>query len=151
MENARQMDVNVYLKSIGSIVDIDLLRDGERLTLPVRVIERKEFGGPFADRVSVDESAVRALGIVAVSLGRDIAGLLPDLRRDAGVVVAAQTQGGGAVTPLRSGDVIYSLNGQPTGTLDELRGLLAGRTAGETVVLQVERQGRLHYVVAPLQ
>ncbi len=151
MENARQMDVNVYLKSIGTIVDIDLLRDGERLTLPVRVIERKEFGGPFAERVSVDESAVRALGIVAVSLGRDIAGLLPDLRRDAGVVVAAQTQGGGAVTPLRSGDVIYSLNGQPTGTLDELRGLLAGRTAGETVVLQVERQGRLHYVVAPLQ
>jgi S1-C subfamily serine protease len=44
------------------------------------------------------------------------------------------------------GDVIYALNRRPIGDLRDLRTALEGLKAGDAVVVQLEREGRMLYV-----
>jgi serine protease Do len=76
---------------------------------------------------------------------------MPDLRRPAGVVVAART----ANTPysgpvLQTGDVIYGLNHRVIGSVEQLRDTLRAMKAGDAAVLTIEREGHLIYVAIEL-
>jgi len=147
VENARQFDVNLYLKEIGSQVGIEYLRDGKRGTARVDVIERSEGKGPFAQMTTLQESIVPELAVVAFELDEEIRKVLPSLRSTTGVVVAAETPGTGMASgDLRTADVIYAINGKRVGSVKELRKALAPFEPGDPLVIQVERQGRLRYV-----
>lgn len=150
MENARQFDVNLYLKKIGGTVDIEVIRDDRRMRFTVDVIERNPYGGPFSELSMVEESIIPELAIVAVPLDEDVAPLIPGLRGRSGVVVAARAGTGGSAG-LQGGDVIYAVNGVSAGSLDELRRAIAGFRAGDEVVMQIQRRGRLQFLVAVLQ
>ncbi|MEO0422710.1 MAG: trypsin-like peptidase domain-containing protein [Pseudomonadota bacterium] len=149
MENARQFDVNVYLKPIGGSVRLTVLRNGGTVELLVPVIERPDremsLGG---GGVSVDEQRIERLSIFAVTLDEDTGAFLPPTRRPIGVVVGALLP---SATPeqtaLQSGDIIYSVNGRVVDNLDDLRRELASQPPGAGLVLQVERQRRLQYLV----
>jgi S1-C subfamily serine protease len=147
VENARQFDVNLYLKEIGSQVAIEYLRDGKRDTVRVDVIERSEGKGPFAQMTTLQESIVPELAVVAFELDEEIRKVLPSLRSAKGVVVAAETPGTGMASgDLRTADVIYAINGKRVGSVKELRKALVPYEPGDSLVIQVERQGRLRYV-----
>ncbi len=60
--------------------------------------------------------------------------------RQAGEIVAG-------ASPLRSGEVIYAVNGASTETVNGLRVFVQATPAGKPLVLQVERHGRLQYLV----
>jgi len=74
--------------------------------------------------------------------------MLPPLRNQSGVVVAAKESEGAYIGegPL-PGDVIYSVNGTLVSSVDSLRSVLDDLKLADTLVLQVERLGSLHYVV----
>jgi serine protease Do len=85
---------------------------------------------------------------VGVPITQDVAKLLPDTRKQYGIIVAARTgdaeyagQGG-----LKLGDVIYSVNTTPVSTLEALRSAVDNLKAADPLVLQIERGGALMYL-----
>jgi serine protease Do len=149
MENARQLEVNIYRRSLNEKVSLDVMRGHDALTVEVPVIERKDDPQRFADMVNPDSNVVARLGILGIPIDRKVAAMLPDLRKTYGVVVAASmfgSQGG-----LKPGDVIYALNGSPISSVDALRSALSAIKPGDAAVLQIERDGRLMFLEVELE
>ena len=145
MENARQFDVNIYARPAGDTIRVEVLRHAELFEHEVAVVERPGDIELLAEMVSVERNMVRELGILATDLTPRLAALLPGLRGSGGVLVAALTAAEGPTSELAPGDVIYSVNNRPVRSLGDLRIALAGLRFGDSVVLQVERQGELSY------
>jgi len=146
MENARQLEVDLYPRAPGGSVSLEVLRGAERLSYVVTIAERLGDPERFADRVSPDRNAVARLGVLALDLDDAVAQLLPPLRARAGVVVAT-ADGRSGPDPLLPGDVIYSVNREPVSGIESLRQALARLAPGSPVVLKVERAGELRFVV----
>jgi serine protease Do len=152
MENARQFHVNVYYQPLAGVVKLDLLRGAARLEKNVVVLERTDDKERFRKIVDERQNLVPRLAILALGLDARTAALLGGLRRDYGILVASLAlQSGGPRGHLQAGDVIYMVNNQPVSTLHELRSMIEKIPAGDTVVLQIERSGRLRFVEAPLE
>jgi S1-C subfamily serine protease len=102
--------------------------------------------------VDLARNLIPELGILALQLDDKLNALLPGLRHDYGVVVAAR--GGSAPYEgpgLQPGDVIYELNGTPVVSLDMLKTLLKDLKSGDAVVFLVERSSKLRYVAIELE
>ena len=102
--------------------------------------------------VNPEDNLVSKLGILAIELNEKVADMLPELRHEYGLVVAART----AVPPysgseMETGDVIYEMNNMPTLSVKALREALDKMKSGDAVVLQVERSGRLMYLALELE
>jgi serine protease Do len=151
MENGRQLTVNLYNKPIGRRVRLEILRSEEQLSFEVEVAERRDDPTRFVDFVDPDRNLVQPLGILCLEIDERVARLLPKTRKPAIVVVAARAPGApyweGSFEP---GDILYSLNGLPVTGLDALRSRVEVLRAGDAVVFQVERDGRLRYVALRL-
>ncbi|MFQ5864481.1 MAG: trypsin-like peptidase domain-containing protein [bacterium] len=152
MENGRQFDVNLYRRSIGDLVTLELLRGTQKLTVQVSVIEREDDPERFAELVSPERNLIPKLGILGIELDSKIAKMLPPLRKATGVVVATRS----ADAPywqngLLPGDVIYSINGDPIAGLVELRSAIANLKVFDPVVVQVERRGQLMFIAFELE
>jgi serine protease Do len=145
--NARQMEVNLYRYPVGAKIDVDILREGAKQTIPVVTVERHGDPQRFADMVDPTKNLIRRLGILGVDVDQNVAALLPELRKHYGVVVAA-LGGGSSYTgdSLQLGDVIYAVNSSTVTGVASLRKALDALKATDPVVLQVERDSRLMYV-----
>jgi serine protease Do len=147
MENARQLEVNLYRHAVGDIVSVDFLRGSRRLSLGVVVAERSDDPDRFAEMVTPEANILEGLGILALDLDERIARRLPALRAQAGVVVAAGAGDGPSWRdPLLPGDVIYALNRQSVTSVATLRAALSRLSPLDPVVLQVERAGQLRFI-----
>jgi serine protease Do len=147
MENGRQFHVNFYSRAVGQEVTLELLRGDARFTRRVAVAERSNDPERFSEFVRPEEHVVSRLGILGLDLTAKIAALLPSVRRREGVVVAAISP---AAPPsqqgsLRPGDVIYQVNRTQVKNLTDLRAAIGALKAGQALVVQVERGGRLRY------
>jgi serine protease Do len=150
MEDARQFENLVYQQPLTAIVDLAVLRDGKQLSFSMPVIERDDDPQRFADMVNPQKNLIRRLGILAIEITDKLASMLPDLRHDYGVVVAARaTDAPGAV--LEPGDVIYEINKTPTVSIAALRAVLDAAKPGDTAVLQVQRGTKLRYIAIDLE
>jgi len=148
LDNARQFQVALYRKTVGSGVVLEVLR-GERTLRCVPVVgERPGDPAKVAQLVGTGDTEVAPLGILALELDERVIPLLPGLRAQAGVVVAAGTATAAFTDdPLQPGDVIYSLDGRSVTSVAGLRERLREREGGRPMVLQVERDGELRFVV----
>jgi serine protease Do len=152
LENARQMNVNLYGRPVGATVTLEVQRKAERATAAITVVERPRDLGGLAEMVSQEKSVVAPLGILGLELSDPrLAALVPELRAQAGVVVAVASR---ASIPwqdaLEAGDVIYTVNGESVMDLQALRAALDKAKPRGSAVVQVERDGVLRYVVVPL-
>ena len=152
IENGRQLNVTLYRKAVGDVVRLDVLRNEQVKTVNVSVAERNDPLSRITGLADPRQNVVERLGILGVTLGPDVAALLPLLRAKSGVVVVSATAGtfdadSGVLVP---GDVIHAVNGTWIMTLEALRGALAGKKAGDAVVLQIERLGLLSYIAFTL-
>ena len=147
MENGRQFRINIYTRTIGQQVTLDVQRGERRLAVRVPVFERQTTTARLSDLLS-PQNTIRALGVLGLDLTPAIKQLIPDLRGTRGVVVATVA----ADAPysqqgrLEPGDVIYELSGQPVDSIATLRTLLERLKPNDAAVLQVERDGRLMYI-----
>lgn len=152
MENARQFHVNLYQQPVASTVTLELLRGSEKLTKTVVVLERLDSPERLATLVNERQHLVSRLGILGVALEKKLIDLLPSPpRRSYGILVArTAVTARGLAGLFQPGDVLYKFNNQPLSTMLDLRALVDKTPPGETVVLQVERSGKIRFVEVPL-
>ena len=78
--------------------------------------------------------------------------LRPPLRKLSGVVVTARVADGPSHRhTFHAGDVVYSINRMPTTSLADLRSAVVNLNVGDPVVVQIERLGKLMFVVFELE
>jgi serine protease Do len=152
IENGRQLNVTLYRKAVGDVVRLEVLRDEQVKSVNVSVAERNDPLSRITGLADPRQNVVERLGILGVTLGPDVADLLPMLRAKSGVIVVSATAGtfdsdSGGLVP---GDVIHAVNGTWIMTLEALRGALEGKKTGDAVVLQIERLGLLSYIAFTL-
>ena len=147
VENARQLEVNLYPRTVGETVTLDVLRGTRHLSVAVPVMDRPGRDVRLAEMVTPERNLVPRLGILGLDLDDTLLDLLGPVRARAGVVVAAAGSASGSATdPLRAGDIIYSINQQPITGVEALRAALGAVGVGDPVVLQIERDGELRYL-----
>jgi serine protease Do len=152
MENARQLEVGLWRFLVGDKVNLEVLRGADRLTMDVSVTAQDDDPQRFADMVNPEKNLIPKLGILGVEIDRKLAPMLPDLRKQYGIVVAARAAGAeGLEVDLHPGDVIYAINNEPTSTVASLTTALGQLKTGDAVVLQVERDGQLMYVAFEME
>jgi len=137
----------LYLHSADQVLRLDVLRDGDKKTLLIPVLQEKHAMDQLLDLADPETSLVSQLGVLAVSVDDRIRQTLGELRSPTGVIVlgrAASLLGPDA--GLATGDIIHAINNRPVDTVDNLRSALSTLKAGDAVALQVERQGKLQFV-----
>jgi serine protease Do len=152
MQNARQLDVNLYRRAPGEAVRLLLQRGGQTIEAAVAVIARREDQDRFLALVTPERNLIPRLGVLALELDDELRRAAGPLRGEEGVLVAARSQGGAEGSDeLRAGDVIYAVNGVSVLGLSELRQAVSRPAAGQPLVLHVERDAKLIYVVVELE
>ena len=151
MENARQLQVGLYRFPVGEKVNLEVLRGDDHLTMNVTVAAQDDDPQRFADLVDPTKNLIPKLGILGVEIDKRLAAMLPDLRKQYGIVVAARAAGAEVDVDLRPGDVIYAINNEPTSTVAALMDTLNQLKTGDPAVLQLERDGRLMYVAFEME
>jgi serine protease Do len=148
MLTLHQMEANVYRLSPGAKISLRIQRGENQMDLPV--VAEEESGeelDALADLVDPVKNVVAQLGIVGLDITKQVLQLMPELRRPAGVVVAARKASAPYTgPPLQTGDVIYAANRQVVSGVEQLRQTLGAMKSGQSVVLLVERSGHLIYV-----
>ena len=152
MRDARQFELNLYRYRVGQKVSLELLRGDMKLSVDVPVEEREDDPQRFADMVDRAKNTISRLGILGIEIDRQIAEMLPDLRKKYGVVVAAR-YGDSPYSgdSLVLGDVIYSVNTTPVTSVQALRAALDALKETDPLVMQVERRGRLRFVTMTIE
>jgi serine protease Do len=152
VENGRQFDVNLYKRAAQDAVTLEILRGSERKSLTVLVTSREEESNIFAARIHPENNVVPKLGVFCLNMDDELARMIPGLRKQYGVVVAARmTDAPYWTAELRPGDVIHSVNGTLISDLKQLHALVHEMKPGGSVALQIERLGRLSYFVFELE
>ncbi len=150
MENARQFYVNLYWHGANEAVVLRILRGAQELTRPVVVRVRPDGFGRIA-KFDEQQELVSRLGILAVAVDEDVRRMLPLARQPEGILVTSLAAAARAPTGLfLPGDIIYGLNNRPLTTIDGLASVLEEYESGDSIVLQIERRGRLSYVEVQL-
>ena len=148
VDNVRQFALDLYRYRIGDVVHIEVWRGGQKTSIAVPVVEQSDDPARFADMVDPQKDVVPRLAILGLSITDDVRAMLPELRYDTGVIVAARTQGNtGSSSGPQPGDVIYAVNGKHVDNVTSLRGALDQIKADQPLVLQIQRQGQLSYMV----
>jgi serine protease Do len=142
----------LFRQQHGKPVTIVVIRGLQKMTLSVPVIEQSEGQyDDLTDLVNPDKSLVRGLGILGVEIDARISQMLPDLRVNSGVIVAARAADATVETGLKTGDVIHALNGAKIDSLAGLRKAVDTAKPGGAIALQVERDGVLMYLAFHLE
>jgi serine protease Do len=137
----------LYVHVRGAPLRVEVLRGGKLITLSVNPVDSLPMVDSLSDLTNPKKDLIPSLGIFVIDLNDFIAAALPGLRSKRGVVVAGVLAGEPAtLASLEVGDVVRSINGRPLNSSEELRQQLASFKPGESVALEVERQGVLQYV-----
>ncbi len=150
--SARELNNAVYEAKAGDKIVLNVLRGTQDLTIEVTVTARSAPTPSLVSLISPANSLIAQLGVLCVELNDDAAALMPDLRRHYGLIVAAKSpEGLVQFIDLRPGDVIHSINNLPVSTLDALRNKLDNLHSGDSIALQIERDGRFQFVAFTIE
>ncbi|MBV9506014.1 MAG: trypsin-like peptidase domain-containing protein [Acidobacteriia bacterium] len=152
MQDARQLETNLYRYKMGDKVNVEALRGASRLAFSVEVANRDNDPERFADMVDPEKNLIPQLGILGVAIDRNLAVMLPDLRNSYGIVVAARAgESPYSGDALQLGDVIYSVNTEPVTSIEALRSALANLKDTDALVMQIERDGQLRFITMTME
>lgn len=144
-------DLTSALYRESARLQLGILRDGRAMNVAVEVAQPDRSLQAMAGGATPEKHLVRRLGILAFDIDEFIEQRLR-LREGSGVLVLARTlEGSGANHGLQPGDAIHAVNGAPIYSVDQLRSAVKERNRGEPLVLQIERNGRFHYLTFDLE
>jgi serine protease Do len=129
---------------VGREVPIEVMRDGKRLALTVKVAQLEEEPDRWAS--AAERLAATRLGIAARPVPRELARSrnLPEGR---GVLVERVEDGSKAqIAGVAAGDVIVEVNRTPVASVGALQAALDKHSAGKPVLLLVNREGQSLYL-----
>jgi serine protease Do len=149
--SASQLENRVFRRQAGDSVQLDVLRGKDELTMTVVVRERADPTSLLARLAHPEKNLISRLGVLCIQIDKDVVSLIPGLRREYGLIVAAKSPGGLAeFLDLQPGDIIDAVNALPVAVIETLRSSLDDMKAGDPVVLQIERNGRFQYLAFEL-
>jgi serine protease Do len=149
--SAGQLRSHIYRRAAGDELELRVLRGQDELMVGPVVRERQDKASLLERLIHPEKNLVARLGILCVEIDKEVAGMIPGLRREYGLIVAAKTAGGQAQSiDLQPGDIIDAVNNAPVALLDALRSALSQMKPGDPVVLQIERDGRFQYLAFEL-
>ncbi|MGF1669569.1 MAG: trypsin-like peptidase domain-containing protein [Balneolaceae bacterium] len=147
IENARQLNVNIYGKEIDSAVELEIKRGGEILKREVRVSKRDDRQSMLLNLVDPEENFIPKLGILAIGLSPEIREMLPPLRKRGGVLVAASNGKSNVMgDPFQPGDIIYNVNGEDITSYKQFYSIVDQLEVQEAVYMHVQRGNKLYYL-----
>jgi len=150
--SAGQLENRIYGRSAGDRLELRILRGQDELQeIALVVRERQDKANLLKRLVHPEKNLIARLGILCIEIDKDLARLIPGLRREYGLIVAGKTTGGQSqFFDLQTGDIIHAVNNSPVALLDTLRSALGALQAGDPVVLQIERDGKFQYLAFEL-
>jgi serine protease Do len=136
-------EMMITTSPVDSVLEAEILRGTEKITVRIPV-RQQETDNSLLSNFDPGKALVRKMGVFGVEVDERI----PGLRRPSGVMIAGLTANSeSARTGLQVGDVIHALNGHAIDTLKTLRSVLDDIPSGGSGVLQVERDGKLKYLI----
>jgi serine protease Do len=151
VESVPMLALELSRSAPGDTVTLGLLRGTKTVSVNVTVRERPHPIDNLAGLADPEKNSIPRLDIVGIDIGDTTARLLPGLRISSGVFVAAHTQvSSGNEVPLVVGDVIHSVNSFAVRSVDGLRVLVDDAKADSELVLQIERNGQLLFVMCQI-
>ncbi len=152
IDSARQFEDDIYRRQGGEKISLEIQRGSQRLTISTEVKEQATNWDPLASLASPEKNLISRLGILCIEIDKDVAQLLPDLRRSYGVIVAAKAaQGQAQFVDLQPGDIIHAVNNVPVALLATFREMMDGFDRGDAVVLQIERDGKFRFIAFEME
>jgi len=144
VETREQLTARVTDMNPGSEVKLEILRDGEPMTIHLTLGERPANLSIMAGvGKAPSEGALRGITVQNLTPDlRDRLGLSPDVR---GVVITEIDPSSPAAQTLQQGDVIESINRHPVNTAADFN-RYAAEAKGETL-LRINRQGNGAFIV----
>ncbi|HTY62291.1 MAG TPA: trypsin-like peptidase domain-containing protein [Acidobacteriota bacterium] len=148
LKDLHQMLMVIDRHAIGDTMMIRALRGPDKIEAVVTVEERDDDPNRFYEMVTESANLVPGLGILAIDLNENLLKLVPEMRKPAGVLVAALTAGStGSEEVLEPGDMIISFNGKPAVNVETLRKFLSELKTGSPIVLQIQHEDQLKFIV----
>jgi serine protease Do len=137
----------LYLHPVDQVLKIDVLRGVKRMSFNVPVTVYHETIEDLADVPDLKKTLIRKLNIFVTDLDDKVKPLVHSNRSDSGVLVVAQGGGSNGVnTGLETGDIIRAIDRTPLQSSSQFQEMARPLRAGDAVVLQVERNGKLQYL-----
>jgi serine protease Do len=142
----------LYLHPADQAMKLDILRGVTPLSFHVSVEVYHENIEDLADVAGLQKRLIQKLNIFVTDLDGKVKPLLNGARSDSGVIVVAQVSGPGAAdTGLETGDIIRSIDRTALQTTSQFETLVRRLRSGDSVVLQVERKGKLQYLAFEME
>ncbi len=129
----------------GAKATIEIIRNGESLSIPVELGTLKEDDEQAIAKAKPSEVEV-SLGLRVESITPDIAQSLKLENTDGVIVSGVEADGPAAEAGLRRGDVVREINRLPISDIDDYETVTANLRTDTTVLLLVERRGNNLYV-----
>jgi serine protease Do len=146
--NLRQFSNNLFGSEIGKHLRLGVLRKDEKLELQVALQEPVNTDEDLMEKAKARAIAIPRIGVLAVTLDSDTAPLITEPQHDFGSIVAAKLQTSRVFQEdLEPGDVIFGINGQTASGIEALTSLLNNIPTDSPIVVQVQREGILRYLV----
>jgi len=131
---------------VGATAPVEVLRNGEEMTLDVLLAELPDDDQIIVSSGQVESPAANRLGLVVKDLPEDQAELLGI--EDGGVLVDSVEDGPAQEGGIRAGDVILLFDNRPVPDKQAFRALLDSVKGGRSVAVLVQRgDGRMFYPV----
>ena len=141
----------LYLHPTDKVLKLDILRESEKKTLEIPVLQQKRAMDQLLDVADPQTSLVPQLAILAIGIDDRIRSMIGDVRIPNGVIVLGRAADLlGPDIGLTTGDIIHAVNNRPVDTVDNLRSALTQLKSRDSVALQIEHQGKLQFVAFEL-
>ncbi len=142
----------LYIHPPDQVLKIDVLRGKMPMSFFVSVKVYHETIDDLADIPGLQRSLIGKLNVFVTDLDEDLKPILQQTRSDAGVVVVAQISGSNSVdTGLETGDIIRTIDRTALQTTAQFQTLVRDLRPGDSVVLQIERRGKLQYLAFEME
>ncbi len=131
---------------VGETASLEVMREGEQITLDVEIGKLPEEGEERASAPAPggNDSSSAPLGMTVEPLPDDVR---DSLEISGGVLVSNITQGPALNAGIRPRDVITELNRHPVNSVEDFREAVASLPENGAVSVRVVRQGRAIYLV----
>ena len=143
IEDANELPRVVAATKPGQQAELEIVRDGKRQRMPVKV-------GEFKEQVAAAPAKASPQAPSQTDLGLAVRELTPEERKaaqvDYGLVVEDVAEGPAARSPIQPGDVILAVNQARFRSIEEFKKLVAARAKGENVALLIKRGDASLYV-----
>ena len=130
----------------GKTVRVDVIRDGSKRALDVKIEKLDEKESPAAPS---QEPRVDSLGLRTEDVNRDAAKAL-GMEDTNGVLVTYVDPDAPASAKLRKRDVILEINRKKVSSTATYRSIVEGLKKGSDVLLLIQRQGTIQYIAFQL-